>query len=126
LFQEILFSQGLIVIPRQIKLEVESPSGTEWLVIAWDDGHEGRISLHSLREQCPCAGCQGETVMLKTYKPELTPDKPGKYKLVGAQQVGAYALSVSWADGHQTGIYTWETLRSLCECAACHLDLHTP
>jgi DUF971 family protein len=56
---------------------------------------------------------------LKTYAPQPTPEKPGKYKLVGAQQVGSYALAVSWADGHQTGIYSWEKLRSLCECDEC-------
>ena len=93
----------------------------ERLAIAWDDGHQGRISLHTLRDNCPCAGCQGETDLLKTYKPESVPDKLGKYKLVGAQQVGSYALAASWADGHQTGIYTWETLRSLCECDICRV-----
>ena len=111
------------MIPKQIKLEIEPSGNTERLVVAWDDGHQGQISLHALRDRCPCAGCQGETVLLKTYKPEPTPDKPGKYKVVGAQQVGSYALSVSWADGHQTGIYTWETLRSLCECSICRPDL---
>ena len=119
-------SNETMVIPKQIKLEVESSSNIERLILAWDDGHQGQISLRSLRDQCPCAGCQGETVLLKTYKPEPTPDKPGKYKLVGAQQVGSYALSVSWADGHQTGIYTWETLRSLCECSVCRPNLRTP
>jgi DUF971 family protein len=104
---------------------VEATTGLERLALLWDDGHQGLIPLRSLRDQCPCAGCQGETVLLKSYKPEPTPDKPGKYKVVGAQQVGSYALSVSWADGHQTGIYTWETLRALCECPSCLGGLQT-
>lgn len=113
------------MIPKQIRIDVEATTGLERLALLWDDGHQGLIPLRSLRDQCPCAGCQGETVLLKSYKPEPTPDKPGKYKVVGAQQVGSYALSVSWADGHQTGIYTWETLRALCECPSCLGGLQT-
>ena len=107
------------VIPTQIKLTVDQNTQTDILLLAWDDGHSGATSLRTLRDNCPCAGCQGETVLLKTYAPMETPEMPGKYKLVGAQQVGLYALSLSWADGHQTGIYTWQHLRGLCECESC-------
>ncbi len=71
------------------------------------------IPLRILRDNCPCASCQGETVLLKTFKPAPSPELPGKYVLKGAQQVGSYALQVFWGDGHQTGIYTWETLYGL-------------
>jgi DUF971 family protein len=83
------------------------------LSLKWDDGSMTEIPLRILRDNCPCASCQGETVLLKTYKPAQTPDLPGKYVLKGAQQVGSYALQVYWGDGHQTGIYTWETLHGL-------------
>jgi len=43
------------------------------------------------------------------------PELPGKYVLKGAQQVGYYALQLFWGDGHQTGIYTWDKLKSLSE-----------
>ena len=89
------------------------------LSILWSDGHDGFVSLRNLRDHCPCAGCQGETVLLKSYKPVPLPDMPGKYELKGIQQVGSYALQVSWGDGHSTGLYTWEKLRSLCECEKC-------
>ncbi|HWP82552.1 MAG TPA: DUF971 domain-containing protein [Bacteroidota bacterium] len=89
------------------------------LTVAWDDHHQSVISLRTLRDNCPCAGCQGETILFKTYKPAPQPELPGKYQLTGAEQVGAYALKLVWGDGHQTGIYTWERLRSLCECASC-------
>jgi DUF971 family protein len=107
------------LIPTQIKLTVDKGTETDILLLAWDDGHSGASSLRTLRDSCPCAGCQGETVLLKTYAPMETPEMPGKYKLVGANQVGSYALALSWADGHQTGIYTWQNLRSLCECEIC-------
>ncbi|MEK6649737.1 MAG: DUF971 domain-containing protein [Bacteroidota bacterium] len=89
------------------------------LLMRWDDGHESRMSLKSLRDACPCAGCKGETVLMKTYAPVDTPTQPGAYELRGAQPVGSYALQFTWGDGHATGIYTWETLRALCPCRAC-------
>jgi DUF971 family protein len=107
------------MIPTQIKLESDSATNTNFLVITWDDGHRGKTSLRTLRDNCPCAGCKGETVLLKTYTPVPQPELPGKYDLKGAHQVGAYALGVTWGDGHSTGLYTWEHLRALCECDQC-------
>ncbi|HTP80854.1 MAG TPA: DUF971 domain-containing protein [Bacteroidota bacterium] len=95
------------------------------LSIDWDDGHKSVISLKSLRDRCPCASCRGETVLLRTYTPAPQPDLPGKYSLKSAEQVGYYALQLRWGDGHETGIYTWELLRSLCECPDC-LSLRPP
>jgi len=89
------------------------------LSITWDDGHAGSISLISLRDHCPCAGCQGETILLKTYMPQTKPKLAGMYTLTGVQQVGHYAVQMSWGDGHATGIYPWQILRDLCECPDC-------
>jgi DUF971 family protein len=100
--------------PKQLKLD----SGDR-LSILWDDGHQGFSSLKTVRDHCPCASCQGETVLMKTYLPILQPELPGKYKLVGAESVGSYAIGMSWGDGHRTGIYTYERLRSFCECPEC-------
>lgn len=107
------------MIPTQIKLSQNEQTKSEQLSLLWDDGHAGLISLRALREHCPCAGCKGETVLLKTYTPTAQPEMPGKYKLVNAQQVGSYALGISWGDGHNTGIFTWEKLREICECGIC-------
>jgi DUF971 family protein len=32
--------------------------------------------------------------------------------------VGNYAVSLSWGDGHDTGIYSYRYLRELCPCCA--------
>ncbi len=40
----------------------------------------------------------------------------GRYTLAAMQQVGSYAVQLQWADGHNTGIYTWEYLLALCPC----------
>ncbi|MBI3004376.1 MAG: DUF971 domain-containing protein [Ignavibacteriales bacterium] len=95
------------------------------LSVKWSDGHDSRITLRTLRDSCPCASCQGETVLLRTYEPLPSPELPGKYNLKQVQQVGHYAIQLFWADGHATGIYTWERLRSLCECPICSEKPHT-
>ncbi len=33
--------------------------------------------------------------------------------------VGRYAYKITWSDGHDTGIFTLEHLRALCECPEC-------
>jgi DUF971 family protein len=33
--------------------------------------------------------------------------------------VGHYAYKFTWNDGHDTGLYTLETLRGLCQCSQC-------
>jgi DUF971 family protein len=33
--------------------------------------------------------------------------------------MGYYAYKIVWSDGHDTGLYTMENLRALCECEQC-------
>jgi len=40
-------------------------------------------------------------------------------ELVHLEAVGNYALAPTWADGHNTGIYSFRTLRGLCPCEDC-------
>lgn len=51
--------------------------------------------------------------------PEKSPLAPEAYDLKNVEVVGNYAIKPSWGDGHDQGIYTWEHLRSLCECPEC-------
>jgi DUF971 family protein len=82
------------------------------LAIKWDDGGESFIALENLRRSCPCAGCKGETdIMGNLYK---NPDRPltaKSFELVKISSVGGYAIQPVWADGHNTGIYSFEYLR---------------
>ncbi len=97
------------MIAQKIKLNPEE----EMLLIEWDDNEESTISLRTLRDNCPCATCQGETILLRTYKPVTQKESAGKYHLLNIEQVGHYAIKVIWQDGHDTGIYTWDFLRNL-------------
>jgi DUF971 family protein len=44
---------------------------------------------------------------------------PDDLELRRVQLVGQYALQFEWADGHHTGIYSFEFLRDLCPCDQC-------
>lgn len=91
------------------------PIGDE-LAIKWDDGSETFLKLSALRRQCPCAGCKGEMdVMGNVYKTAEQTLAPAAFSLVRVGQVGAYGLQPVWADGHSTGIYSYEYLRRLGE-----------
>lgn len=48
---------------------------------------------------------------------------PGKNELGSIETVGKYALQLCWADGHNTGIYTYDYLRQLCECTLCQMTM---
>ena len=78
------------------------------LRILWDDDLLADYPLSYLRGWCPCAACQGhsgERHFIKVDNPQLS----------AVNMVGNYALSPRWADGHETGIYTFEYLRTLSE-----------
>ncbi len=40
---------------------------------------------------------------------------PGMNELVALTPVGNYGVQAAWADGHDSGIYTWEMLRTVFE-----------
>jgi DUF971 family protein len=87
-----------------------------FLLIKWDENSESKISLKYLRDECPCANCKGETVLLKSYRPpKPTMMSPEMYKITNIETVGGYAIQISWKDGHNTGIYSWEYLKRLAE-----------
>ena len=93
--------------------------GDERLVIEWNDGHRSVYAWQHLRNHCPCAGCREEREQppnpLRILKPsELVPLKP-----VAMSPVGRYAYKIVWSDGHDSGIYTLENLRALCQCPEC-------
>ncbi|HOJ04560.1 MAG TPA: DUF971 domain-containing protein [Bacteroidota bacterium] len=97
-------------IPKEIKL-LENRD----LRILWSDGHIVHIPLQFLRDECPCAGCKGETDIFGEIRMpmQLPIAIPGKYELKRLAPMGNYAIVASWGDGHDTGIYSWEYLLEL-------------
>ena len=86
------------------------------MLFKWEDGFESYLNLKTLREKCPCADCQGEKdVFGNIYRGENKPLNENSFLLNGIQPVGYYALRPYWKDGHHSGIYSFEMLRSLCK-----------
>lgn len=113
--------------PTDIKVRVSTGAGVD---IVWADGHSSHYDFAYLREQCPCAMCDDERrkkedmgaragsapgigagALLPMFKPRPTAR--------GAKAVGNYALQIDFSDGHTTGIYSYDYLRTICPCEAC-------
>lgn len=87
--------------------------GTD-LAIRWEDGQESFIPLLTLRRHCPCASCAGERdIFGNLYKGPDRPLTPKATVLSRVEPIGSYAVQPTWADGHNTGLYTYELLRRL-------------
>ncbi|MDR7542924.1 MAG: DUF971 domain-containing protein [Armatimonadota bacterium] len=111
--------------PR-MPMPVEMGSVTDHILrITWSDGHRSVYSWVMLRVNCPCAACVGEW---RDRRPRLRPeDVPPDIRALAVSRVGAYALRFDWSDGHNTGLYTFASLRhELCECDACARARGTP
>lgn len=103
--------------PAGVRPVALSKQGDDYLVIDWSDGKRCVYSWKLLRDRCPCASCQEERNKppdpFRILKPaELQPLRP-----VAVQPIGYYAYKITWSDGHDTGLYTLEFLRELCDCA---------
>ncbi len=80
------------------------------LKFTWNDGYESTFTLKFLRDNCPCATCSAE-------KEESLIELPvsGQYEIKEINLVGNYAIQITWGDGHNTGIYSFDYLRGLKE-----------
>jgi DUF971 family protein len=80
--------------------------------IGWEDGGRTRHPGAQLRWACPCAECRGEAGSPGRLDglAELPEDE---VRLTDVSLVGQYALSIGFASGHATGIYTFRYLREL-------------
>ena len=85
------------------------------LAIQWNDGTESYLDLQLLRRACPCAVCGGEPDVLGNIMRPNVSYSDNSFELVGFEIVGGYAIQPRWADGHSTGIYSFQYLRRLAE-----------
>ena len=125
--------------PASVKVHVTSGKGVD---IVWADDHASHYDFAYLREECPCAMCndlrlkkaQGQekdaelkkahgaaaalsSPLLPLYKPKLT--------ATAAHAVGNYALQIDFNDGHATGIFSFDFLRTICPCEDCAREYRT-
>ncbi len=100
--------------PTPTRLKLQKTVG---LSIDWSDGKSSTFTIVQLRAKCPCALCKDSRE--KQQKSRLTVLSSGGFDgpmiVTKAEQVGGYALKLTFADGHDTGIYSWQYLRELGE-----------
>jgi DUF971 family protein len=110
--------------PAAVKIHVTSGAGVD---ITWADGHASHYDFPYLRDNCPCATCNDErekkvsfasagpasaaAAVLPMFKPKPTAK--------AATAVGNYAIQLTFSDGHSTGIYSYDQLRTICPCTQC-------
>lgn len=104
---------------RTMPTGVKAPHGARIMEISWADGHQSVIPHEILRGYCPCAQCQGHGGTI-TFVPG------GDLELRDIEQVGNYALKLTWGDRHDAGLYTYRYLRALCQCEACKPTFRVP
>ena len=95
-------------------LENAAVIGNE-LALVFADGRECYLPLPMLRRACPCAACQGEPDAMGRVMRPIVEHGPKAFDLTKVEQVGGYALQLHWADGHATGLYTYQYLRKLAD-----------
>ncbi|TGK09876.1 DUF971 domain-containing protein [Leptospira fletcheri] len=98
-----------------LSLAATTPDGIEFdeefLRIRWKDGAESEYSLLDLRKRCPCVVCKGG----HGGKIGAATGSIQDAKLLSFSKVGRYALNLVWGDYHNTGIYSFDSLRLLWE-----------
>lgn len=93
-----------IPLPRDIKLHKKSRT----LELVYEDG-TFELTAEFLRVLSPSAEVRGHGIgngVLQTGKKFVA--------LNGVQPAGNYALKLTFDDGHDSGLYTWEYLYDLC------------
>ncbi|MGC8793126.1 MAG: gamma-butyrobetaine hydroxylase-like domain-containing protein [Bryobacteraceae bacterium] len=95
-----------------------SVSRSRGLTIQWRDGHRSEFALRYLRDRCPCATCS-ETRGGPDAAPSPFPMFQPELRLLDVEPVGNYGIRLRWSDGHDTGIYSWQYLRTICPCPEC-------
>ena len=94
------------MIPSDIVVHQQS----KFLELSYDDGKTYRLPFEFLRVVSPSAEVQGHgpgQETLQTGKREVV--------ITNVEPVGHYAIKPSFSDGHDSGLYTWDYLRHLCE-----------
>ena len=102
-----------MIMASPIPVEINHRKEKGVVRVTWEDGHVGEYECAYLRGYCPCALCQGHGAKIKFIE---VPDA----KLAEISAVGNYAIQFTWQDGHSTGIYTFDYLKSLCPCPECN------
>ncbi len=87
--------------PQEIRLSRSRNN----LFVKFDNGYETTLSAELLRVESPSAEVQGHGVGQKT-----TPTGKAKVTISALEPVGNYAIRITFSDGHDTGLFSWDIL----------------
>ena len=94
--------------PRPVPTEIRQLGAERRVIIQWSSGESTGYSMEFLRVFCPCADCRGHVPSQRKLidgKLEVT--------VTGITPVGRYAVKFAFDDGHDSGVYSWDTLYTL-------------
>lgn len=94
-----------MVSPWPIELRLKKKENC--LAITFDDGKTATLPAKLLRENSPSAEVKGHG----GRKPEIKIDPDVRIETL--EPVGNYAVCITFSDGHNTGLFSWETLYGL-------------
>ena len=89
------------VWPEEIRLSKSKDS----LFVKFDNGYETTLTAELLRVESPSAEVQGHGSGQKT-----TPTGKANVTISVIEPVGNYAIRISFSDGHDTGLFSWDIL----------------
>jgi DUF971 family protein len=83
------------------------------IAISWEDGTESFVAMDRLRAHSPSAENIGERDLLGVqYGGTDRKDFTG-VSVTGWRIIGGYAVQFDFSDGHNTGLYPFDYLRTL-------------
>jgi len=83
------------------------------LSLQWNNGSETYLDASLLRSQSPSAENKGEADIFGQISGGQNKTEFPNIKIVKLSPVGNYAIRILFSDGHSTGIFSWEYLKSL-------------
>jgi DUF971 family protein len=95
-------------------LPVVTAAGTQ-LRVQWPDGSVALLNNKEVRGACQCASCVEEFSGKQILNPATI---PANIQATSIANLGNYAVSIAWNDGHSSGIFTWDRLKELEKAAA--------
>ena len=101
-----------VLTPKHLDLKKD-----EALTITWSDGRVSVYPVAYLRKHSPSAEMRALREQMDrnplTVLPAKYANQSGPLVATAAELVGNYAIRLTFSDGHDTGIYSWQYLREI-------------
>jgi DUF971 family protein len=94
--------------PQNIRVHKEAGV----LELVWTDDDVSRIPFRAIRQDCRCAACVDEFTGRQILDQDGVPESVAPHDV---SLTGNYALKFLWSDSHDSGLFTWDHLRSIAE-----------